>query len=102
MTGRMKPTRQRKVAFLFLLAFGLTGLLGAFERFERPVRCRKGHLFTTIWVPFGSLKALRLGRKRFQYCPVGHHWTMVTLVDEASARRKDLAKAAKVRDLSLP
>ncbi len=98
----MKPTRKRKAALLFLLAFALAGLLGAFERFERPVRCRDGHLFTTIWVPFGSLKALRLGRKRFQYCPVGHHWTMVTRLDEASARRKDLAKARSVRDLRLP
>jgi hypothetical protein len=24
-----------------------------------PVRCRRGHLFTTIWIPGGSLKADR-------------------------------------------
>ena len=28
------------------------------------VRCRSGHLFTTVWVPFGSFKALRFGRLR--------------------------------------
>jgi hypothetical protein len=28
-----------------------------FERFDTPVRCSAGHLFTTIWVPLGSLKA---------------------------------------------
>ena len=98
----MKPGRESKVAFLIMLGFALAGLLGAFERFERPVRCRDGHLFTTIWVPFGSLKALRLGRRRFQYCPVGHHWTTVTRLDETSTRRKDLAKARAVRDLRLP
>ncbi len=98
----MKLAHDRKAALLILLGFGLAGLLGAFERFAQPVRCRDGHLFTTIWVPFGSLKALRFGRKRFQYCPVGRHWTTVTRLDEASARRKDLAKAAKVRDLRLP
>jgi hypothetical protein len=45
-----------------------------FERFDTPVRCSAGHLFTTIWVPLGSLKAVRLGGTRYQYCPVGHHW----------------------------
>jgi hypothetical protein len=98
----MKPARERKAALLILLGFAVAGLLGAFKRFERPVRCRDGHLFTTIWVPFASLKALRLGRKRFQYCPVGHHWTTVTRLDEASTRRKDLTKARAVRDLRLP
>jgi len=44
----------------------------------RPVvRCRQGHLFTTTWVWGGSLKAIRLGPVRFQYCPVGKHWTLV-------------------------
>jgi len=98
----MKASPKRKIGFLILFAFALAGLLGAFDRFARPVRCRDGHLFTTLWVPFGSLKALRLGRRRFQYCPVGHHWTIVTRLDQSSAGRKDLAKAAKVRDVRLP
>src|SRR5512142_2152102 len=34
------------------------------------VRCRHGHLFTTIWIPGVSAKALRLGLWRFQRCPV--------------------------------
>jgi hypothetical protein len=25
------------------------------------VRCRKGHLFTTIWIPGASVKAVRFG-----------------------------------------
>jgi hypothetical protein len=44
------------------------------------VRCRDGHLFTTTWVPLASLTAVRLGRLRFQLCPVGHNWTFVRLV----------------------
>ena len=30
------------------------------------VRCRDGHVFTTVWVPFMSIKAIRLGLVRFQ------------------------------------
>jgi hypothetical protein len=55
------------------------------------VRCRSGHLFTTIWVPFGSFKALRLGRFRFQRCPVGEHWGFVTRV--ADGEMGDLERA---------
>ena len=49
------------------------------------VRCREGHLFTTIWIPGASLKSLRLGLWRVQRCPVGRHWSLVTPV-----RRTDL------------
>jgi hypothetical protein len=41
------------------------------ENFDVPVRCSAGHRFTAIWVPLASLKAVRLGWKRYQYCPVG-------------------------------
>jgi hypothetical protein len=43
------------------------------------VRCRDGHMFTTIWIPGVSLKAVRLGIVRLQYCPVGRHITSVRL-----------------------
>jgi hypothetical protein len=46
------------------------------------VRCAQGHLFTTSWVPGVSFKAIRLGRYRFQRCPVGNHWTFVTPVGD--------------------
>jgi hypothetical protein len=48
-------------------------------------RCSKGHLFTTIWVPGASLKSIRLGMSRFQHCPVGHHWALVTPVKDSLA-----------------
>jgi hypothetical protein len=47
------------------------------------VRCRRGHLFTTIWLPGASLKAVRLGWWRLQRCPVGNHWSIVTPVKES-------------------
>jgi hypothetical protein len=47
------------------------------------VRCREGHLFTTIWIPAASVKALRLGWWRLQRCPVGHHWSVVVPVKAA-------------------
>ena len=74
-----------------------------FERFNTPVRCSAGHLFTTIWIPLLSLKALRLGWKRYQYCPVGHHWATVTRLDtDATPTPEELAKAARVHDVRIP
>jgi hypothetical protein len=71
------------------------------SRFEAPVRCRDGHLFTTIWVPLGSLKAVRLGDPRFQRCPVGGHWTTVRRL-APSAGAAELKAAAQVHDLRVP
>jgi hypothetical protein len=73
-----------------------------FERFDRPVRCRAGHLFTTIWIPLGSLKAVRLGTQRYQRCPVGRHWARVTPVDPSLASAADLEAAAAVHDIRIP
>lgn len=74
-----------------------------FERFDVPVRCSAGHLFTTIWVPLASLKALRLGPARYQYCPVGHHWATVTrLDDDTPTTGTELSEAARVHDLRVP
>jgi hypothetical protein len=47
------------------------------------VRCRQGHLFKTSWSPLGSLTAIRFGPVRYQYCPVGHHWSLVRRVNDA-------------------
>ncbi len=66
------------------------------------VRCREGHLFTTIWIPGASLKSLRFGPRRFERCPVGHHWSLVTLVRESdlSGRARRTARAHK--DIRIP
>jgi len=66
------------------------------------VRCRRGHLFTTIWIPLASFKALRLGPWRFQWCPVGRHWTLVRLVDQTTLSDDERRQAAETRDIRIP
>ncbi len=66
------------------------------------VRCRDGHLFSTLWVPAASLKALRLGPWRVQRCPVGHHWTVVTPVPREQLSPSELADALGTHDIRIP
>jgi hypothetical protein len=73
-----------------------------FERFDRIVECRDGHLFETIWIPMVSFKAVRLGWYRYQFCPVGRHWTGVRLVDERDLSPYELASARAVHDRRVP
>jgi hypothetical protein len=74
-----------------------------FEKYDTPVRCSAGHLFTTIWVPLASLKSVRVGPTRYQYCPVGHHWATVTRLDtEPGTTEQELAEAARVHDVPIP
>ncbi len=66
------------------------------------VRCRSGHLFTTLWVPAVSVKSLRLGWWRVQRCPVGRHWSLVTPVRRSDLTEDERRAAAEARDLPLP
>jgi len=66
------------------------------------VRCRRGHLFTTIWIPGVSVKAVRLGWARFQYCPVGKHWALVSPVKDADLTDEERRFAHEHRDVRLP
>ncbi len=66
------------------------------------VRCRKGHLFTTLWVPGASIKAVRLGSSRWQHCPVGDHWSIVTPVRDADLTDEQRVIAARHRDIRIP
>jgi hypothetical protein len=66
------------------------------------VRCRQGHLFMTIWVPGATVKALRLGWWRYQRCPVGRHWSLVTPVRESELTEEELAGAREYRDIRIP
>ncbi|MDQ1531490.1 MAG: hypothetical protein QOE37_1595, partial [Microbacteriaceae bacterium] len=65
------------------------------------VRCRDGHLFTTIWIPGVSLKSLRLGWWRWQHCPIGDHWTVVSPVREADLTEPQRRSAARL-DTRIP
>jgi hypothetical protein len=66
------------------------------------VRCRQGHLFTTIWIPAASLKSLRLGWWRVQHRPVGHHWTIVTPVKEDDVSDTERRTARERHDIRIP
>lgn len=66
------------------------------------VRCRAGHLFSTLWIPGASAKSLKLGLWRYQHCPVGHHWSLVTPVDPAGLTRRERRQASAHRDLPIP
>jgi hypothetical protein len=89
-----------------LLAYGV-GTIVAHQRGYRfgrnvVVRCREGHLFTTIWIPGVSVKALRLGWTRLQRCPIGRHWTLVKPVLEAELDPSELALARQHHDVLIP
>jgi hypothetical protein len=69
---------------------------------ETVARCREGHLFTTVWIPGTSLKAVRLGYKRFQRCPVCGKWRIVEPVADAELTDEDRRTAAEHHTGRLP
>jgi hypothetical protein len=66
------------------------------------VRCREGHLSTTLWIPSVSVKAIRLGWWRVQRCPVGNHWSVVTPVRESELSAIDRWRASQHRGIPIP
>jgi hypothetical protein len=66
------------------------------------VRCREGHLFTTIWIPGASLKSVRFLWWRFQRCPVGAHWSIITPVKESELTSDERRTASEQRDVPIP
>jgi hypothetical protein len=66
------------------------------------VRCSRGHLFETLWVPGASLKAVRLGWWRLQWCPVGRHVTLVRPVRETELTEQQRRAAHEARDVAIP
>lgn len=67
-----------------------------------PVRCRQGHVFTTLWIPGVKLKAIDLGIARVQHCPVGGHWSLVVPVRDADLSEDDRQAAAARHDVRIP
>ena len=66
------------------------------------VRCRQGHLFTTIWIPGVKLKEVDLVVARVQRCPVGHHWSLVVPVREKDLTEEELRFAREHHDVRIP
>ena len=99
---------RRKRSLLFaVLGFYVVATLIARRRGYRMggnvvVRCRQGHLFTTIWVPGASLKSIRLGWWRLQRCPVGMHWSIVSPVKEANLTEDERRSASEHKDIRIP
>ncbi len=76
---------------------GYSGLGG-----NTVVRCRDGHLFTTIWIPGASVKSIRLGWWRLQRCPVGKHWSLVSPVKVTDLTEEERREAGEHRDVRIP
>ncbi len=103
--GRAREARRRSV--LIAVAALLIGTVAMRLRGYRMggnivVRCHAGHLFTTIWVPGASLKAVRLGWWRLQRCPVGQHWSIVHPVRDADLTAEELRAARANKDIRIP
>jgi hypothetical protein len=106
--GRATRRRRRRWAGLLVAATSIAVEAAAVRRLGYPpagnvvVRCREGHLFTTLWVPGASLKSFRLGWWRFQHCPVGRHWSLVTPVRRADLTPEQQRLADASRDIRIP
>jgi hypothetical protein len=66
------------------------------------VRCHDGHLFTTLWIPGASVKSIRFAWWRLQRCPVGHHWSIVTPVNQAKLSPWRARAARRHHDVPVP
>ena len=66
------------------------------------VRCRQGHLFSTIWIPGVKLKELDLVIARVQRCPVGKHWSLVVPVRDVSLTEEERQFALAHHDIRIP
>lgn len=106
---RRKAGTQR--AWRGVLAAGVLATVGELVELQRRgyrlgghvvVRCRQGHLFTTIWIPGASLKSIRLGWWRIQRCPAGHHWSLVTPVSQSELTEAEQRAAGEARDIRVP
>jgi hypothetical protein len=102
-TGKGSSRRRRRLLIAALLLEPLAMKLRGYPiGGNLVVRCRRGHLFTTLWLPGISLKSVRFAWWRFQRCPVGRHWSLVTPVKESELSPAEGREAAEHRDIRLP
>jgi hypothetical protein len=99
---------KRRLAVFAVVAAGYAAATVAATRagysfgWNTVVKCRQGHLFTTVWIPGGSVKALRLGFWRIQWCPVGRHVDVVQPVKRDVLTEAERSLALSHHDLPLP
>jgi hypothetical protein len=65
------------------------------------VRCRHGHLYTTSWIPGVKLKGIDFGIARYQYCPVGKHWSLAVPARARSVSTDERREAEAHHDLPI-
>jgi hypothetical protein len=106
---KTREGRRKRVGRAAVMAAGAIALETAYMKkngypvgMKTVVRCRAGHLFTTIWIPGASFKAVRLGAVRLQYCPVGRHFTLVRPVKESELTDEVREAAELSRDVRIP
>lgn len=66
------------------------------------VQCSQGHYFSTIWLPLMSFKAIRLGDRRLQRCPVCHRFRSVVQVSADQLTAEELHAAEALKDSRIP
>jgi hypothetical protein len=66
-----------------------------YGRFVAVVRCRRGGFFETKWIPLASFKAVRLGGRRLQRCPIHRKWELIERVDPATLSEAQRAEAVR-------
>jgi hypothetical protein len=104
---RAPKARSRRRTGIIVAGNMLVEIAGLWFRARRlggnvVVRCRQGHLFTTIWIPGASIKSLRLVAWRVQRCPVGSHWSLVTPLNESKLTKGERRFAHEHHDIRLP
>jgi hypothetical protein len=98
---------KRRIVFITVVAAYVAGTIIALRQgysFGRNVvvKCRQGHYFATTFIPGGSLKAIRLGLWRIQWCPVGRHVDLVRLVKDADLSEAQREFALAHHDMPVP
>ena len=100
--------RKRRLAiFAVIMAGYVAGTIVATRQgytfgWNVAVRCRRGHLFTTVWIPGASVKSLRFGFWRLQWCPVGQHVDLVHPVKGSTLTDATRSFAAAHHDVPVP
>jgi hypothetical protein len=65
------------------------------------VRCSGGGYYETVWVTMVSFKAVRLGSRRFQRCPIHRKWELVRRAREDELTPEIRRTAAQYRDVGI-
>src|SRR5262245_38635949 len=104
--GAATRRRRRRLLGAAVLFYAVTTFVARRRGYgvggDTIVRCRQGHLFTTLWIPGVSLKSVRLGWWRIQRCPVGGHWSLVEPVRAADLTEEERRLAAETHDARIP